>query len=122
MERNRFFVPMGAVRAAEIGSAVVAAILSPIPLADEFVIAPGLLGLAAIIGHRHGLSLGAMPWRALGRGALVGLAARASANLAVASLPGLAAVANAATAFALTRAYAEWAERTCRARQAGSPT
>ena len=90
-----------------------AAILSPIPLADEFVIAPGLLGLAAVIGRGQGLPLGAMPWRVLGKAALVGLAARASANVAVSCIPGVAAVANAATAFALTRAYAEWAERAC---------
>jgi uncharacterized protein (DUF697 family) len=103
----------GAVRVAEIGSAFVAAILSPIPLADEFVIAPGLLGIAAIIGRSHGLGLADMPWRSLGKVAFAGLAARASANLAVSCLPGVAAVANAATAFALTRAYADWAERVC---------
>jgi uncharacterized protein (DUF697 family) len=106
------------VRVAEIGSAVVAAILSPIPLADEFVIAPGLLGIAAIIGHCHGLGLAAMPWRSLGKAALAGLAARASANLVVSGLPGIAALANAATAFALTRAYADWAERVCLVRLA----
>jgi uncharacterized protein (DUF697 family) len=107
------------VRAAEIGSALVAAVLSPIPLADELFIAPGLLGMAAVIGHHHGLSLAAMPWRALGRAAFVGLAARASANLAVSGLPGIAALANAATAFALTRAYAQWAERACVAARLG---
>jgi uncharacterized protein (DUF697 family) len=101
------------IRAAEIGSAFVAAILSPFPLADEFVIAPGLLGMAAVIGHQNGLRLAAMPWGALGRAAFVGLAARASANLAVSCLPGVAAIANATTAFALTRAYARWVERAC---------
>jgi hypothetical protein len=91
-------------------------------MADEFVIAPGLLGMAAVIGRRHGLSLGAMPWRALGKGALVGLAARASTNLAVCCLPGIAALANATTAFALTRAYADWADRTCLSVACRSPS
>jgi uncharacterized protein (DUF697 family) len=109
------------VRVAEVGSALVAVILSPIPLADEFVIAPGLLGIAVFIGHCHGLGLAAMPWRSLGRAAFAGLAARATANLVVSGLPGIAALANAATAFALTRAYADWAERVCLGRVSTSP-
>ncbi len=101
------------MRAAEIGAATVAAILSPIPLADEFVLAPALLGVAAVIGHERGLAVGALPWRTLGQAAIAGLGARAILNLAVAYVPGVATVANAVTAFALTRAYAEWADRAC---------
>jgi uncharacterized protein (DUF697 family) len=97
------------VRATEIGAAVVAAVLSPVPLADEIVLAPALLGLAAVIGRDQGVALGDLPWRALAQTAAAGLAARATLNLAVAAIPGVAAVANALTAYALTRAYADWA-------------
>lgn len=102
------------VRATEIGAAAVAAVLSPIPLADELLIAPALLGVAAAIGRERGLTLRQLPWRPLAETAAIGLAARAALNLAVSYLPGVAAVANAATAFALTRAYAEWADGACR--------
>jgi hypothetical protein len=101
------------VRVSELGAAAIAAVLSPIPLADELLIGPGLLGIAAIVGLERGLTLRELPWRALASTAAAGLGARAALNLAVATLPGVAAVANAATAFALTRAYAEWADRAC---------
>jgi hypothetical protein len=100
------------VRSAGIGAAAAAAILSPIPLADEFLIGPALLGVAAFVGHERGLPFGALPWRPLAKTAVLGLGARAALNLAVSYLPGVAAVANAVTAFALTRIYAEWADRT----------
>jgi len=108
------------VRASGLGAAAIAAVLSPIPLADELVIGPGLLGVAAIVGLERGLTLRELPWRALAATAAAGLGARAALNLAVASLPGVAAVANAATAFALTHAYAEWADRACAGATAGS--
>jgi uncharacterized protein (DUF697 family) len=101
------------VHATEIGAAAIAAILSPIPLADELVIAPALLGVAAVVGHDRGLALAELPWRVLAKTAIAGLATRAAFNLATAYLPGVATVANAVTAYALTRAYAEWADRTC---------
>jgi hypothetical protein len=107
-------------RASGLGAAAVAAILSPIPLADEIVIGPGLLGIAAIVGLDRGLTLRELPWRALAATAAAGLGARAALNLAVTSLPGVAAVVNAATAFALTHAYAEWADRACASATAGS--
>jgi uncharacterized protein (DUF697 family) len=102
------------VRATEIGAAAVAAVLSPIPLADELVIGPALLGVAAVIGREQGRAVAELPWRSLVGTAVVGLAARAALNLAVATLPGVATVANAVTAFGLTRAYAGWAERATR--------
>jgi hypothetical protein len=102
------------VRASGFGAAAVAAILSPIPLADELVLAPGLLGIATVVGRDRGLGLAQLPWRALTATAAAALAARAALNLAVAAIPGVAAAANAATAFALTRAYADWADRACR--------
>lgn len=101
------------VRASGLGAAAIAAVLSPVPLADELVIGPGLLAIAAVVGIDRGLTLGELPWRTLAATAVAGLGARAALNVAVALLPGVAAVVNAATAFALTRAYAEWADRTC---------
>jgi uncharacterized protein (DUF697 family) len=101
------------VRATEIGAAAVAAILSPIPLADELILAPALLGVAAVVGHDRGRPLASLPWRVLTKTAICGLIARAAFNLASASVPGVAAVANAVTAFALTRAYAEWVDAAC---------
>jgi uncharacterized protein (DUF697 family) len=99
------------VRAAEIGAAAVAALLSPVPLADELVMGPALLGIAAVIGHEHGLTLVDLPWGTLAVAAMAGLTARAGLNLATSALPGVAAVANAVTAFALMRVYAEWADQ-----------
>jgi uncharacterized protein (DUF697 family) len=101
------------VRATSVGAAGVAAILSPIPLADEVVLLPALVGLGASIGRERGLGLRALPWRVLTTAAVAGLASRAAVNLAVAYLPGVAAVTNAATAFALTRFYAAWADAAC---------
>jgi hypothetical protein len=99
------------VRATEIGSAAAAAILSPFPLADELVMAPALLGVAAVVGHEHGVALADLPWGTFVGAAVAALTARGAFNLAFSSLPGVAAVANAATAFALTRVYARWADR-----------
>jgi len=101
------------VRVTEVGAAVVAAALSPIPLADEVILLPTLVGLAALLGRERGLTMAALPWRAFGKVALAGLAARAALNLAVSYVPGVAAVANAASALALTRAYARWADAAC---------
>jgi uncharacterized protein (DUF697 family) len=101
------------VKGAGLGTAVVAAILSPIPLADELVLLPALLWVGAAVGRDRGLALGDLPWRAFTTTALVGLGARAGLNLAVSFLPGVAAVANAVSAFALTWAYAHWADAAC---------
>lgn len=101
------------VGAASWGAAAIAAVLSPIPLADEVVLFPGLLGLGAAVGRAQGLSLRALPWDAFATTAAIGLAARAGVNLAVSYLPGIAAVANATTAYALTHAFGAWAHAAC---------
>jgi len=101
------------VRSTQIGAAAVAAVLSPVPLADEFVIAPALLGMAAAYGREHGLPVRALPWRALTKTAMTGLVARAAVNLMTSYVPGVAAIVNAITAFALTGTYAEWLDRAC---------
>lgn len=108
------------VRASGLGAAAVAALLSPVPLADELVLGPGLLGIAAIVGLDHGMALRELPWRALATTAAAALGARAALNLAVTPIPGVAAVVNAATALALMRAYAQWADRACVAATVGS--
>ena len=108
------------VQVSGLGAAAIAAILSPVPLADELVIGAGLLGIGALVGLDRGLTWRELPWRTLAATAAAGLGARAALNLAVASVPGVAAVANAATAFALTRAYAEWADRACAGATVGS--
>jgi uncharacterized protein (DUF697 family) len=110
------------VRATGIASAAIAAILSPVPLADELVLGPALLGVAAVIGREHGLGFADLPWGSLARTAMAGLTARAVLNLATSYLPGVAAVANAVTAFALTRAYAEWADRSAMSIKSPAPT
>jgi uncharacterized protein (DUF697 family) len=107
-----------AVGATAIGAAAAAAVLSPVPLADELVMAPALLGVATFIGRERGLALAELPWGVLARTAALGLAARAAINLAVAPIPGVAAIANAVTAAALTHAYAEWVDRVCSASSA----
>lgn len=108
------------VRATGLGAAAIAAILSPVPLADELVLGPGLLGIGAMVGLDRGLAWCELPWRALAATAVAGLGARAALNLAFSPVPGVAAVVNAATAFALTRAYADWADRACAVATAGS--
>jgi hypothetical protein len=103
-----------------VGAAAVAAILSPIPLADEVVLLPALIGVGVVVGRERGIALGALPWRRLAGGAVAGLVARGAINLAVASVPVVAAAANAATAFVLTRAYAAWADASYRERASRS--
>jgi uncharacterized protein (DUF697 family) len=95
------------------GAAAVAAVLSPIPLADEVLLFPALLGVGAAVGRARGVRLRALPWGAFAATAAIGLTARAGINLAVSYLPGIAAVANATTAYALTYAFGAWAHAAC---------
>ena len=101
------------VQGTSVGAAVVAAILSPIPLADEVLLFPSLLGLGVAIGRDRGLPWRSLPWWPMSATAAKGLAARAFLNLAVAYLPGVAAVTNASTGFVLTRVYGAWADAAC---------
>ncbi len=83
-------------------SAGLAAILSPIPLLDDLVLAPVYGAMAIRIGRTHHLSIGEMPWKQAGPMIVAGLVGRAAANLTVSYIPGVAAVANAMTAIILT--------------------
>jgi uncharacterized protein (DUF697 family) len=94
-------------------AAGVGAVLSPVPLLDELLLMPVYGGLLARIGREHGLSLAQVPWRPALRTAFNGLLARAGLNLAVAYIPGVAAVANAVSAAVLTEIYGDLADRAC---------
>jgi uncharacterized protein (DUF697 family) len=98
-------------------SSVVAAglgvVLSPLPLADEALLLPLLGTMTVRIGHVHGLGWRELPWRAVTKTAIGGLAARAAVNLGVAYVPLVAAAANAVSAAALTGAFGAYADRAC---------
>ena len=98
------------VRRTSIVAAGLGAILSPIPLLDELVLFPLYGDLARRIGGFHGLAFAQVPWRPVARTAFNGLIARAGLNLAVAYIPGVAAVANAASAALLTELFGEWVD------------
>lgn len=102
-----------AVRRTSIVAAGLGAILSPIPLLDELVLFPLYGDLARRIGGFHDLSFAQVPWRPVARTAFNGLIARAGLNLAVAYIPGVAAVANAASAALLTELFGEWVDSAC---------
>jgi uncharacterized protein (DUF697 family) len=97
-----------------IASVVLGVILSPIPLADELLLFPIYGVMTARIGKARGVSLLAVPWKPIGTAVLAGLAARAAANVGFAFLPGIAAVANAISAAALTKLLGEYADAACR--------
>ena len=94
-------------------AAGIAAILSPIPLLDELILFPAYGLLAKRIGKAHGLAWSSLPLRPIARTAFNGLVARAGLNLLVAYIPGVAAVANAASAVALTELFGRWVDETC---------
>ena len=96
-------------------AAGIGAALSPIPLADEIVLMPVFALMAARIGRAHGLAAGELPWKPILLTAATGLAARGAINLTVSFVPGVAAVANAISAAALTEIVGRHAERACQA-------
>jgi uncharacterized protein (DUF697 family) len=102
------------VRRAGITSAVIGVILSPIPLADELALLPVYGLMSARIGKHHGLGRREIPWRPIALTAFAGLAARAAINLTVSFIPGVAAVANAASAAALTQLLGRYVDAACK--------
>jgi uncharacterized protein (DUF697 family) len=94
-------------------AAAVAAVLSPIPLADELVLFPMFGVLARRIARARGLTGTQIPWRPIGWTAFNGLAARAGLNLAVSFIPGVAAVANATSAVILTEFFGRYVDSVC---------
>ena len=94
-------------------AASIAAVLSPIPMADEIVFVPLFGWLARRIAREHGLGWTKMPWRAISKTTLNGLVARATINLAVSFVPGVAAVANAVSAVLLTQFLGRYIDGAC---------
>jgi Cu2+-exporting ATPase len=89
------------------------AVLSPIPLADEIALMPIYAAMAVRIGKAHGIEPGNLPWKPILTTAGTGLAARAAINLSVSFVPGVAAVANAVSAAALTEIVGRYTEAAC---------
>jgi uncharacterized protein (DUF697 family) len=94
-------------------AAVIGAVLSPVPLADEIVLVPVFALLTRSIARRHGLAREEIPWRAAMGTAVAGLGARGVVNLSVSFIPGVAAVANAASAALLTELVGAYVDAAC---------
>jgi uncharacterized protein (DUF697 family) len=110
-----------AISRARWASVGIAAVLSPIPLADELVFVGLYAWMANSIGKAHGLARTTIPWRPIGQTVLTGLFARAGLNLAFAAVPGVAAVANAASAAALTEAIGRYTDEACASPESARP-
>jgi len=90
-----------------------AAVLSPLPLADELVFVPVYGVMAARIGKHHGLATRDVPWRPIVTTALAALGARAAVNVTVSYIPGVAAVANAISAATVTQILGAYVDAAC---------
>jgi uncharacterized protein (DUF697 family) len=104
-----------AIRKASIAAAGLAVVLSPIPFADEIALLPIYGWLTVRVARARGRGARYVPWRALTRTALAGLAVRAAVNAPTATLPGVAAAMNAVTAVGLTATYGACVDYVCRA-------
>ncbi len=93
-----------------VTSAVIGAILSPIPLVDEILLLPIYANMARRIARLRELPRKQMPWRPILRTTMNGLMARAGLNLAVSFIPGVAAIANAASAAVLTQLIGKYVD------------
>ena len=93
-------------------------VFSPIPLADELLLLPIYAVMTTRIARHHGLSFRQIAWRPILSTAAAGLAARAALNLTVSFIPGVAAVANALSAAALTQLMGRYVDAACRDPQA----
>ena len=94
-------------------AAVVGAVLSPIPLIDEILLLPLYSALTLRIAHAHRVRLFSIPWRPIMSTTFSGLFARAALNLTVGLIPGVAAVANGVSAFALTEFLGRYIDDAC---------
>jgi uncharacterized protein (DUF697 family) len=97
-----------------LASVALGVVLSPIPLADELILVPLYGVMTARIGRARGIGLRDVPWRPIGTAIVGGLAARAAANVGFAFIPGVAAVANAMSAAALTKLLGDYADAACK--------
>jgi uncharacterized protein (DUF697 family) len=103
----------GVIRRTSVLTGVVAAVLSPIPLLDEIVLVPIYTVLTTRIAGHHALPLRKVPWRPIAKTGFAGLIARGIVNLGVALVPGVSAVANAATAIAFTEVLGRYIDEAC---------
>ena len=94
-------------------SGAVGVVLSPIPLADELVFVPVFGLMSAQIGKAHGLAFKDIPWKPIASTTLAALTARAALNIAVSYIPGVAAVANAVSAYTLTKMVGSYVDAAC---------
>jgi len=94
-------------------SAVIGAVLSPIPLIDEIVLMPFYLRFASKIASTHQLERGQTPWRPIAQTTFNGLVARFAVNVTVGFIPGVAAATNAASAAALTALLGTYFDDAC---------
>jgi uncharacterized protein (DUF697 family) len=101
------------IHTTSIVAAVIGAVLSPIPLADEIVLMPVFAVLTTTIARRRGLPRARVPWKPILGTAAAGLGARAAVNVTVAYIPGVAAVANAASAALLTELFGQYVDVAC---------
>jgi hypothetical protein len=91
----------------------IAVVLSPIPLADEIAFLPVFGVMASRIAKSHGLAMRDVPWRPIAATTVAALAARATVNVAVSYIPGVAAVANAVSAVTVTRLLGSYVDGAC---------
>jgi uncharacterized protein (DUF697 family) len=94
-------------------AAVIGAVLSPIPLADEIVLMPVFAVLTTRIARQRGLPRDRVPWKPILGTAAAGLGARAAVNVTVSYIPGVAAVANATSAALLTELFGQYVDVAC---------
>ncbi len=94
-------------------SAGLGVLLSPIPLLDELALFPVYSILCTRIARWHSLKWGEVPWRPILKSTTVGLVARAAVNVVFVAVPGVSAVASAASAAALTEILGEYIDGVC---------
>jgi hypothetical protein len=95
-------------------NAAIGAVLSPIPLADEIVLFPIFGWLTGRIARLHELPDERIPWGPIRATRVAALVARAGLNVTVAYIPGVAAFANAVSAFAVTELVGRYVDELCR--------
>lgn len=90
-------------------------VLSPIPLADELLLLPIFAGMTARIARAKKVPTREVPWRPVMSTTFAALTARAAINVTVSYIPGVAAVANAASAVAMTHWLGRYIDDACAA-------
>jgi Ca2+-transporting ATPase len=109
------------VRRASVESAVVAAVLSPFPLADEVALVPFYGALGMRIGRRRTLRYREIPWRPMAMTVGKGLVARGVVNFGITLIPGVDTVVNAATAATLTEVLGHYFDEACASPKTAEP-